>query len=311
MNILGRIVALGRKIVAFQEIQRLLQDRPLAPRAAGVDLKVLECRPRRGFYGHSKFGQVFSGQQPVVLRVKLDNRRGNIALVESGPGRLEPGFSSPAPGLRLFVGHILQGSGQVGLFEDGARLWGLTAGQIDGRVRWPAPILVGIRLDDACGKSMDGKSVARKTDRGRRDLTKPHGSVPLQRGNPGVGRAGYHGAENTRGNMASVLMLKHLHRGGPWPATQTADRRHLTPVGQIQDDWGHAGHIHQITLQDTQSDTGSNTRVNRIATGLKNMKAGVRRQIVTSRDHVAGAPDGRSMGSDGSCFSSGVRQTVD
>ena len=192
-----------------------------------------------------------------------------------------------------------------------ARLGSLTAGQINGCVGWPAPILVGVGLDDARGKSMDGKPVARKTGRGRRDLTKAHGSVALQRGDPGVGRAGHDCAENTRRNMAGVLFLKHLQRGGLRPVTQTADRRHLTPVCQIQDDRGHPGHVHQVALQDTQGNTGSHTGVNRIAAGFKNVKAGVRRQIVAGHDHVAGTPDGRSMGRYGSHFGSGVRQTVE
>ena len=299
-------MTLGRKIIALQKIQRLLQDRPLTPRAAGIDFEVLECRPRRGFYANPKCGQVLRGQQPVVLRVELDNRGGNISVVKSRPGRLEPSFTAPAPGVFFFVGHILQGAGQVGLFEDVARLGGLTAGQINGRVRGPALVLVGVGLDEARGKGMDGKPVPRKTDRGGRDLAKAQGSVALQRGDPGVGRAGHNGAENTRRNMAGVLFLKQLQRGGLRPVTQTADRYHLPPVGQIQDDRSHSGHVHQVALHDTQGNTGSHTGVNRIAAGFKNVKAGVRRQIVAGYDHVASAPDGRTMGRYGSHFGSSV-----
>ncbi len=163
------------------------------------------------------------------------------------------------------------------MFEDVARLGSLTAGQIDGRVRWPAPIFVGVGLDEAHGKSMDGKPVSRKTDRGGRDLTKAHGSVPLQRGNPGVGRARHDGAEDACRNVAGVLFLKQLQRSGLRPVTQTADRYHLTSVGQIQDDRGHPGHVHHIALHDTQGNTGGDPRINRIAAGFENVKAGVRR----------------------------------
>ena len=100
------------QVEAFQDAQLLEEHRPLGPGRAFVDLQTPVIQGHAAFDAGVPFSHVLVGKQPLVGGAagigqrfggdELHDSLGDGSLVESVPGRLDPG--GPTLVLGLFLG---------------------------------------------------------------------------------------------------------------------------------------------------------------------------------------------------------------
>src|SRR6266571_4180452 len=144
VNIARRVVPLGPQVVAPQEIQGLQQDRALAPGTTGIHVDITEGYVRGRLYPSAELRQILRCEEPAVVAVKLHNGGRDVPLIEGVPSCSQSGFPPLAPGVGLFIHHILQRPCEVRLPEDVARLRRPAAGQVDSSIGRPPAILIGV-----------------------------------------------------------------------------------------------------------------------------------------------------------------------
>jgi len=189
----------------------------------------------------------------------------------------------------------LQRGAEVALHEQLAGLGRPAAGQIDRGAAVPAAILLGVLLDVVGQERIHDEAVAREARRGGRDLAERHGAVARQRGDPGIGRRRHHGAAHACRHGAAVLAHEHLRIEFLGPPAQPVDGDDLLLGGRVEDDRRHARDVDDVGLDHAEHHAGRAARVDRVAAGLQDLESGMRRQIVTGRDHMARAGDRRAM----------------
>ena len=67
-------------------------------------------------------------------------------------------------------------------------------------------------------------------------------------------------------------------------------------VAPIDHDRRDAGEVHLVGLHHAERDARRDAGVDRVAARLEDAEAGLRREVVARRDHVARPHDGRAMG---------------
>jgi hypothetical protein len=87
------------------------------------------------------------------------------------------------------------------------------------------------------------------------------------------------------------MLAEPIDRCQLWPASQAADRHRLTGLGHVDHDRRDAGEMHVLALQDAECDTAGDARIDRIATGLQDLEARLRREVVGGRNHMSRSDD--------------------
>src|SRR5262245_8343398 len=149
--------------------------------------------------------------------------------------------------------------------------------------------------DDLVHQWVDWKSVARVADRRLRHLAETHGAEAFERRDPGVGRRRHHGSHDSLRDLAAVVLLEVVPIERLRPGAQARNRDDAIFGGRINDDWRDARNVHEFRLHDAERNATCDTSVNRIATRFQNLKASFSREILSGRDHVARAHDGRAV----------------
>src|SRR5439155_3306268 len=116
----------------------------LAPGAAGEDFEIAKAAPLRWADRRVVAGEVLGREEAAFGLHKGDDLLGDVAAIERVARRFEPGVPAvpvaAAPGGCLFfVGHVLQGGGEIGLAEYLAGLGRVAVRQQYRRGRRPTP----------------------------------------------------------------------------------------------------------------------------------------------------------------------------
>ena len=89
--------------------------------------------------------------------------------------------------------------------------------QIERGVRWKFAVLGLMLRDDLGHQRVNGKAIAGKLDRRFRDLAEAYRAETFERGDPGIGRRRYHGAQDAVWNIAAVVLAEIIALDGFGP----------------------------------------------------------------------------------------------
>ena len=307
VHVVGAVVAEGGEVDPVEEAHHLGEHRPLAPRAAGVDLDLAEPREHRLLDRALVLREVLHGEPAAVLLVVADHGPGEVAAVEGVAGGDEPRLPPSARGGRgFFVHHVLDGGREVGLHEAFPFSRGSPAREVDRLVRGPAPVAVLARGEVLEHDVVHREPVPRVADGGGRDVAEAHGAVAPEGEDPGVGRGRHHGAEDPGRHVAVELGDEAVDRSGPRPPAKPADRHHPLFLGEVDHDRRDPRELHHVAVDDAEGDSGRDPGVDGVAARLEDLVAGLRCQVVAGAHHVVGAMNGGLHGHRGRS-GSGVR----
>ena len=296
VDVLCRVVAHALEVAAFQDAQGVQIHRPLAPRAAGVNVDALVVNHRRNIHADGETGQVVHGEPAALAADEGHHLLGDLARVEQVPGRLQAALATLTGGSAFDVDHPLECAGQVGLHQQVANLQGLAA-RIE-NLHGAGPLAgVAFVQDDAVAaadqrpmqRGRNGESAGGQFQGWRNHLLEGHGAVPAQRRNPGIGSGGRNRPHDTVGHIPAVFSHEVVDAGLGRPPAQTADLAGFPRRGVVDDDWSHAAKTGVLGQRYVDDNAGRHARVNRVAALLQDTVAGRRRQIVAGADHVRGA----------------------
>ena len=113
------------------------------------------------------------------------------------------------------------------------------------------------------------------------NITKSHGAKVAQRGNPRTGRRGNNRAQNAFWHFTVIVLFKEFNTGFGRPHAQTINGFDFSGFCHPNHDRRDSGKINQIAMQNAQCNTRSDTRIDRIAAGLKHCNACVGGQAMT------------------------------
>ena len=99
VEVLGRVVAERPQGVPLQDVQRLGQDRPLAPRPAGEHVVATVVGRAAGSIFDRELGEVVVVEEAAVLLVERDDLTGDVALVEQVASGAQAGLTVAGAGL--------------------------------------------------------------------------------------------------------------------------------------------------------------------------------------------------------------------
>ncbi|MDT4824057.1 hypothetical protein FQZ97_573000 [compost metagenome] len=289
MDIGRGVVAQRAQVARLQDVQHLQQRRPLAPEAATVDLGAAEVGNERGVDVDGEGSQVVVGDEAAFFLVVLDDGGGYVAFVEGAAGGGQASQAALALAQAFFVGHVLEAGGQIGLAEDGPRGRRFAAGQVDGRAGSPAGVVLFVLGQDFRHQRVHDEAVAGQPYRTGGDVAEAHRAEAFQGSNPGVGRRWNDGAQDAGRYRAAVLFQECFQPGRLGPIAQARDAGHAARAGLVDQDGRDAAEVHDVALHDAQRDPGRHARIDRVAAGLQDVHAGLRGQVVASRDHVVQA----------------------
>ena len=155
-------------------------------------------------------------------------------------------------------------------------------------------VLVLVRRDRRREQRIDRKTFGGEADRVGGDIGEAHRAVTSERGDPGIGCGGNHGAQHAIRDRAVVLAHEQIRGQRLRPPTEAGDALNLA-VGEPDHNRRHAGDVHQVRLQHAQCHAGCATGINGVSAGLQDRECRRGGQIVAGRDGVAGAIDGGTM----------------
>ena len=276
--------------------QRLLQRRSLAPGAAGQQFVPAPGPAHHGFDGGMIRCHILHREVAAFLALKIRDRAGDVAAIEGVVRGLEP-FQTVRSGGAILIGHEPERFRQVGLHEflTGPRR---TAARQEHRgVGGPAAVFLLLRRDRGGEQRIDREPLLREADGGGGDVGEPHRAVAAQSGDPGIRRGGDDGARDTGGDFAAMLPHEQIGGQGFRPPAKARDAFDRS-VGQADDDRRDARDVHEVRLQHPERDARGDPRVDRVATGFQNGKAGRGREVMSGRDGVTGSVDGRAVAHD-------------
>ena len=211
------------------------------------------------------------------------DRRRDVAAIERIVRGLKPGLSS---GRRAFsVHHELQGSSEVFLFEDRANGGNVAIGQEYLRGRRMPRDLVLFGGDDLVEERIDGKAIARGTNRRGGDITEGHRAPAAQRLYPVRRGRGNDGVQQAIGDRAAVLVVEHgdVGRGRPWSDTVDDPDRSIHEANHDRRDPAEAD---KLRFQYVDREAGRHAGVDRVAACLQDLESGEGRVIMTGHDDM-------------------------
>ena len=138
-------------------------------------------------------------------------------------------------------------------------------------------------------RGRNGESAGGQFQGWRSHLLEGHGTVPAQRGNPGIGSGGRNRAHDAVGHVAAVFPPEIVDAGFGRPPAQTADLPGLPRRGVVDDDGRNSAEARVLGQRHIDDDAGGHARVNGVASLLQDTVAGCRRQVVSGADHVGRA----------------------
>ena len=206
---------------------------------------------------------------------------------------MSPAFPPPARRrCRFLVHHVLDGRREVGLHEAFTLLRGPAAREVDGLVRGPAAIAVFLG-----GEVFEHHVVYREPlpcvpDRGRGDVSEPHGAVAPEGKDPRVGGGRHDGAQDPGRDVTVELGDEAVEGGGARPPAETAHGHHPLLFREVDHDRGDAGELHHVAVHHAEREPGRHPGVDGVAAGLEDLVAGLRREVVAGAHHVVGRVDG-------------------
>ena len=240
-------------------------------------------------------GRQVVGRQPaaVVLVIAHHGRR-EVAAVEGVARRVQAGDPAARARRPLLVDHELHRAREIRLHEPLALARGAAAGEPDRRVRRPAPVSVGVSVDEVGHHRMHGEALARVADGRGGHVAEAHRPVALQRKDPGVGRRRHDSPQDAvrewRRRAARQMSRSRAARGQPpSPAivmVSSRSARWMT-IGATPENctWSLCTISSAIPAGDA--------RVDHVAPGLEHGVPGLGGQVVAGGDHVARAGDHR------------------
>src|SRR5262245_24319331 len=92
---------LAGKVVLFEDIERLGDDRPLTPGATSIDLVATVGGLDRLLDRDVELGQVLHGQPAALLACKAHHALGDVASIKTVTSCPEPGLAGRRPALSL------------------------------------------------------------------------------------------------------------------------------------------------------------------------------------------------------------------
>ena len=302
---LGHDVNVGRRIVphrlqveALEDVQCHGQHGALGPRPARVELDAVEARAHRGLELHAESREVLVAHRPAFFLDEFRHDTRDVALVERGARRAEPGLAAPpARDLFLLVRHVLQRAAEIGLDENLAHFRRAALWQEDFAACRPAAERLLVLLDEIRHHRMHREALARETDGAGGDFSEAHGSKGLERGEPRIGRRRHDAALDALRDLAAVPADEVIRRDRARPDAQPVDAVHLPALRGVDELGRHAAEVDLVGLQHADRNSGGNPGIDRIAARLEDLEPGVRGKVVPGRDDVPGAHDGGAAGS--------------
>src|SRR6185503_16359936 len=82
VQVAGGVVAELAQLGAIQEVERLQQRRPLAPRAAGIELDIAERGLDRLLDAGAIIRKIVGREEAAVLLLELDDRGSDVTPIE-------------------------------------------------------------------------------------------------------------------------------------------------------------------------------------------------------------------------------------
>ena len=273
----------------FGDGERFEQERPLAPRAAGVNLDRLaieaEAAGDRRHDLAAKALKVRRREQPVVLPLVREDLVRDVAPVERAPHRREAGHAVVAR-RALLVAEELQCAAEIGLHQPLARRRHRAARHPDRDVLRPVAVLVGVAPHVVEHDRMAREALARIAHRARRPVAKAHGAPALQRLDAGIGRGRHHGAPHPQRNLAAVALDVGVRVERLRPAADACDGDDLAGLGEADDHGCDAGDAHLVAVDHAEGEDRGDACVDGVAAVLERLERGQRRELVARADHV-------------------------
>ena len=192
----------------------------------------------------------------------------------------------------LFIHHVLQGAREFRLHKHIACDRWFTTRQKHTLVLRPAAVIAFVVLDKTRHQPVHDKALACKTNGGRRHITKTHGAILFQRGDPRIRCGGNHRAQQARRHLAAILIDEHIDVRGARPCTQAIDGHHLALVGKVNNHWRDTSEVHQVGVQHAQCNTRRHAGVDGVAARFEHQKSGVCSGVMASGNHMPRAGDG-------------------
>ena len=269
--------------------ERFQQERPLAPRAAGVHLHRLaveaESTRDRGHDLATEGLQVRRREKAVVLPLVREDVTRDVAPVERTAHRREAGHAIAAC-RALLVAEELQGAAQIGLDQPLAKRRSLAVRHPDRDVSRPLAKVVGVPLHVVDHDLVAGEAVGGATNRPRRHVAEGHRAPALQRLKAGIGSGRHHGAAHADRNVAPVAFDEGVRIERPRPAADPGNRDDLAGLREADDHWRDPGDAHLIAVDHAEGEDRGNARVDGVAAVLEHLECTQRRELVPGADDV-------------------------
>jgi hypothetical protein len=136
----GGIVTECGQCTRVHQIENLQEHRPLAPRAAGIDVDAIPGDCRRAFDLRAIVREILVAQPAALGHVIVDESRGEIAAIKGIPRGLQTDLPALSRRSLFLVHHVLQRPAKILVLEDLAHLWRAAIGKIERLARGPSRI---------------------------------------------------------------------------------------------------------------------------------------------------------------------------
>src|SRR6186713_2875937 len=93
-----------------------------------------------------------------------------------------------------------------------------------------------------------------------------------------------------------MKFLEEVRRDCLGPHAETVDAVDFLFLREVYDQRRDAAETHLVGLQHAHRDAGGDSRIDRVAAAFEDLKPGVRREIMSRRNDVAGTHDGWTIG---------------
>src|SRR5207244_9395280 len=103
------------------------------------------------------------------------------------------------------------------------------------------------------------------------------------------------GSHDSLRDLAAVIVLEVVPIECLRPGAEARNRDDAIFSGRIDDDWRNASNVHEFRLHDTECDATRDTSIDRITARFQNLKASFGCEVLSGRDHMPRAHDGRAM----------------
>ena len=260
----------------FENLQRHVQGRPLAPGSAGIHIVALVGDARRRFDPNRERGEVLVGQQAPLPRMKIGDLPGNFALVDQvarGPDARFP--ITPCP---PFGGdHAPEGVRQVLLEEYFPDLRNTTPGVEDRRRRRLTHLLSG---REGVELIVDGVAVFGEVQGRLHHLLEAHAAEARQRHEPGIGSRRGDGPQNSRGQVAAVVFLEVADARPFWPASESADGFNSCAPGRTVYYRRNTAKVGEPGLKHVDTDADGDACIGGVASPFEDADPAHRREVM-------------------------------